>query len=186
LSASTIIKTLGLVLSLGFDTFAVAVGLGMSGLSRHDRYRYGAAFAIAEGCMPLVGFLLGLVVASFVGNIASYAAVVLLLAVGVYAMWEASHDDDPEYAATTLGSMLVLALSVSLDELAVGFTLGLLHIPILLACVLIALQAFAVTLVGTTLGTAIGEKVVQRAGLLSGLVLTLLALFLLSEKVFAA
>ena len=68
LNASTFVKTFGLVLSLGFDTFAVAVGLGMSGLSRRDQYRYGACFAVAEGCMPLIGFLLGQFVASAVGN----------------------------------------------------------------------------------------------------------------------
>lgn len=158
----------------------------MSGLSRRDQYRYGASFALAEGIMPLIGFLLGQLVATAIGNIASYAAIVLLLGVGVYAMWEASRDDDPEFEATSLGSMVVLALSVSLDELAVGFTLGLLHIPIVLACILIALQAFIITLVGTSLGSAIGEKVAQRAGLLSGVVLTVLALFLLGEKFIAA
>jgi putative Mn2+ efflux pump MntP len=185
-TVSTIVKTLGLVLSLGFDTFAVAVGLGISGLSRRDQYRYGAAFAVAEGTMPLVGFLLGLVIASAIGQLASYAAVVLLLGIGVYTMWEATHEDEPEYAATSLLSLLASAISVSLDELAVGFSLGLLHIPILLAVALIALQAFTLTLVGTTMGTFIGEKVAARAGLLSGIVLTLLALFLLGEKLFSA
>jgi hypothetical protein len=37
MTVSTIVKTLGLVLSLGFDTIAVAVGLGISGLTRRDR-----------------------------------------------------------------------------------------------------------------------------------------------------
>jgi manganese efflux pump family protein len=174
------------VLSLGFDTFAVAVGLGMSGLSRRDQYYYGASFAVAEGCMPLVGFLLGQLVASAVGQIASYAAVVLLLAVGAYTMWESAHEAASEYESAGIGSVLLVALSVSLDELAVGFSLGLLHIPILLACALIALQAFTLTLAGTALGTTIGEKVAKRAGLLSGLVLTVLALYLLGEKLVGA
>ena len=186
MTASTIVKTLGLVLSLGFDTFAVAVGLGISGLTRRDRYRYGAAFAVAEGTMPLIGFLLGQVVASAIGQLASYAAVALLLGIGIYAMWEAMHEDEPEYAATSFVSLLTAAVSVSLDELAVGFSLGLLHIPIVLAVALIAVQAFMLTLVGTTLGRFVGERVAARAGLLSGIVLTLLAIFLLGEKLFSA
>ena len=158
----------------------------MSGLSRRDQYRYGASFAVAEGCMPLIGFLLGQFVASAVGQVASYTAVVLLFVVGVYALWEAAHDEDSEYAPAAIGSVLVVALSVSLDELAVGFSLGLLRIPIPLACILIALQAFALTLIGTALGTAIGKRAAKRAGSLSGLVLTALALFLLAEKLFSA
>ena len=66
----------------------------------------------------------------------------------------------------------MVALSVSLDELAVGFTLGLLHIPILLACVLIALQAFTLTLIGTAPGSCDRQKSGEASGLLSGLVLT--------------
>lgn len=186
-TTATVIKTLGLVLSLGFDTFAVAVGLGMSGLGRRDRFRYGATFAIAEGTMPVVGFLLGHVVASANGQLASYCAVGLLLGVGLYSMWEAIHEEEEQkYAATSLLSLLAIAVSVSLDELAVGFCLGLLHIPILLAVALIALQAFILTLAGSALGTIIGKNVAERADLLSGVVLTLLALFLLGEKLFSA
>ena len=39
---------------------------------------------------------------------------------------------------------LLLALSISLDELAIGFTLGLLRLPAVLVIALIALQAFIV------------------------------------------
>jgi putative Mn2+ efflux pump MntP len=66
-------------------------------------------------------------------------------------MSEATHEKEQEYATPSLLSLLTVAVSVSLDELAVGFSFGLPHIPILLAVALIALQAFILTLVGTTL-----------------------------------
>jgi putative Mn2+ efflux pump MntP len=183
LDVAPVAKTFVLVLSLGLDTFAVAVGLGISGLPQRDRIRFGLSFALAEGIMPLIGFFVGQVIASALGNLASYLAIALLLAVGIYTLWEALHEEDErEYAAASLPRLLALALSVSLDELAVGFSLGLLHIPIALAVVLIALQALILTYIGTAVGRYIGETVAERAEMLSGIVLTLLAVFLLGEK----
>src|SRR5579859_539656 len=68
------ILILPLFLSLGLDTLAVAVGLGISGLDRRDRIRVGMSFALAEGIMPLVGFLLGDTLARVVGSIAGWVA----------------------------------------------------------------------------------------------------------------
>ncbi len=180
---STIAKLAGLVLSLGLDTFAVAIGLGLSGLGRRERLRYGVSFALAEGIMPLLGFLVGQVVARAVGTVASYAAIVLLLAVGLYTLWEALREEKRVFAAASAMQTLFLALSVSLDELAVGFSLGLFRIPVLIAVALIAAQAFVLTWFGVTFGIALGDALAERAVLLSGAVLSLLALLLLGVKI---
>jgi manganese efflux pump family protein len=171
------------VLSLGLDTFAVAIGLGLSGLDRRDRVRYGVSFAVAEGAMPLVGFLIGGAVFGLADRIAPYVAALLLLGVGLYTLWEAlSGEEEGNYSPANLMTLLLTALSVSLDELAVGFSLGLLHVPVVLAIVLIAAQALIITYVGTAIGQAVGERVAQRSELLSGGVLTLLAIGLLIEQ----
>lgn len=186
MTAATVAKMLGLVLSLGFDTSAVAIGLGLSGMSRSDRFRYGVAFALAEGSMPLVGFALGAVVAAAIGTLASYGAIVLLLAVGLYALWEARHEEEAEYRAASWWSVAALAVSVSLDELAIGFSLGFMRLPVAPVIVLIALQAFLLTLIGSELGARLGEGIAARAELLSGLVLVALALFLAVQKITGA
>ncbi len=176
-------KVAGLVLSLGFDTFAVAIGLGLSGLKRQERLRFGVSFALAEGIMPLVGFLIGQEIARALGSVASYLAIGLLLAVGLYTLWEGLHNEEErEFEAASYSRLLLLALSVSMDELAVGFSLGLIGIPVLLAAALIATQAFLLTWLGTTFGRLLGETLAERAELLSGIALSLLAFFLLGEK----
>ncbi|HZU12399.1 MAG TPA: manganese efflux pump [Chloroflexota bacterium] len=179
-------KTAGLVLSLGFDTFAVSVALGISGLQQGDRLRYGVAFAGAEGIMPLVGFLAGSTAAHAVGPAASWVAIILLLAVGLYTLYESFGDEEPEFRGATLPVLLLTALSVSLDELAAGFSLGLLGIPVALAIPLIAAQALLVTLLGTGLGARLGERVAHGAERLSGVTLSALALFLLAEHLTRA
>jgi putative Mn2+ efflux pump MntP len=79
---------------------------------------------------------------------------------------------------------LLLGLSISLDELAIGFTLGLLRLPAALVIVLIAVQAFLVTQFGLRLGRRLGERWREAAERLAGLALAGLALALVAEKLF--
>jgi putative Mn2+ efflux pump MntP len=63
---------------------------------------------------------------------------------------------------------LILGVSISLDELAIGFTLGLLHLPAELVVVLIALQAFIVTQLGLRLGARLSASRCEGADRLAG------------------
>jgi len=76
----------------------------------------------------------------------------------------------------------VLGVSVSLDELAIGFTLGLLHLPTVPVVVLIALQAFIVAQLGLCIGGRLSERVREGAERLAGVALTALGTVLLAEK----
>lgn len=77
---------------------------------------------------------------------------------------------------------LLLGVSISLDELAIGFTLGLLRLPAALVIVLIAIQAFVVTQLGLRLGARLSEALREGAERLAGLALTVLGVVLLAEK----
>jgi len=171
-----------LFLTLGLDTFAVAIGLGLSGASRGVRLRLGATFALAEGIMPIAGFIAGHRLATTAGDTASYLASIVLIAAGGYALLEVARGEEMQFDAVTPWRMLALALSVSLDELAIGFSLGLFGVSILLAAGYIAVQSALLTYAGTALGRRVGERFAEHAELLSGLVLTALGAILLVGK----
>ncbi|MGI8824972.1 MAG: manganese efflux pump MntP [Chloroflexota bacterium] len=172
------------MLSLGLDTLTVAVGLGISGAGRPNRVRIGASFALFEGGMPLVGFFVGKAASSAAGDIASLAGIAVLFAVGGWMIYESvSGEEDAAFDIDSLRGLILTSLSVSMDELAVGFSMGALGLPIALAVGLIAAQAFFLTFVGTTLGHHIGEKLAARGELVAGIVLAGLAIILLGEKV---
>src|SRR5262249_16624831 len=79
-------------------------------------------------------------------------------------------------------AVIALGFSISLDELAIGFTLGLLRLPVAPVIVLIAAQAFVVTQFGMRLGDRVGERIRERAERLTGAALALLAAGLLIAK----
>jgi manganese efflux pump family protein len=181
-----IAKLVGLVLPLGLDTFAVAAAIGMIGVSLSARRRISVMFTGFEAGMPLIGLALGAPLGHAVGAAADYVAIGVLIAIGIYTL--TGDDDDERLAglAQTRGPRtLVLGLSISLDELAIGFTLGLLHISAGPVIALIAAQTLIVTQLGLRLGGRLNAQIRDGAERLAGVGLTTLGLVLLAEQLFA-
>ena len=181
------LRLLLFVLPLGLDTFAVSAALGLRGLPREQRLRVSLVMSSFEMVMPVVGLLLGRGLGQAIGNTADNIAIAVLALVGLYMLLFEDEEADEERVAL-LGSnkglaLLALGISISLDELAMGFTIGLLHLSIVLAIVLIGLQAFAVAQLGLRLGARIGHQAAETAERLAGVALIGLAVLLIAEKV---
>ena len=185
------ITLIALVVPLGLDTFAVAAALGMGGLARPDRLRVTVLFSAFEMGMPIVGIVLGAVTGNVAGKAADYVAIAILIALGIFMLWPRHDDrDDPARVgllARTRGLAAIgLGISISLDELAIGFTLGLLRFPVILVVALIGFQTLIVTQAGLRLGSRVGEAVRERAEQLAGVVLAVLGLVLLADRVLSS
>jgi putative Mn2+ efflux pump MntP len=183
-----IAKLLALVLPLGLDTFAVAAALGMIGVAPRRRLRISVLFTAFEAGMPLIGLALGVPLGHALGSAADYVAICVLLGFGLYTLLSTEKLEQERLGQLArmrgLGALLV-GVSISLDELAIGFTLGLLHLPAGLVIVLIAVQAFTVTQLGLRLGSRLSERLRERAERLAGAALTALGVVLLAEKLLA-
>jgi putative Mn2+ efflux pump MntP len=118
-----------------------------------------------------------------IGEAADYIAIGILAAFGLYTLLADDDDRAPVSMLNATGwRALALGVSISLDELAVGFTLGLLRLPVLLVIAAIAAQTLVVTQPGMRLGAHLGEQVRERAEQLAGVALIALAGVLLTEK----
>jgi putative Mn2+ efflux pump MntP len=178
-----IARLVALILPLGLDTFAVAAAIGMIGVRSSTRRRISVLFTGFEAGMPLIGLALGAPLGHAIGPTADYIAIGVLMAFGIYPLIADEGDERLAELAELKGlKTLALGLSISLDELAIGFTLGLMHISAALVIALIAGQALVVTQVGLRLGHRIGQNTRERAEQLAGATLTTLAVVLLAEK----
>lgn len=179
------LKLILLIVPLGLDTFAVSAALGMRGLPARARLRVSLVMSGFEMGMPIVGLLLGHALGHLVGGYADYVAIAVLALLGVWMV--VGDDDDEGEKASRIASghglvLLALGLSISLDELAIGFTIGLLHLSIWLAVVLIGVQAFLFAQLGLRLGARLNESLRERAEQAAGLALLTLAVVLAVEK----
>ena len=178
------LRLVGLLLPLCLDTFAVAAALGMAGLRQGQRVRFGLLFALFEGGMPLIGLVAGAALGRLVGSVADYVAIAALVGLGAYMLFAKDKDSERVQRLLTASgaAMIGLGVSISLDELAIGFTLGLSRVPVGAAVILIAIQAFVVSQIGFQVGRTVGERFREGAERAAGIVLIALGCVLLVSK----
>jgi putative Mn2+ efflux pump MntP len=180
-----VLKLILFVFPLGLDTFAVSAALGMRGLPPRARLRVSLLMSSFEMAMPVVGLLVGHALGHLVGSAADYIAIAVLALVGAWMLLHEEEDEGEKVDQLATGHglvLLALGISISLDELAIGFTIGLLHLSLWLAVVLIGAQAFLVAQLGLRLGAKLNDTLRERAEQLAGLVLLALAVLLGVEK----
>ncbi len=179
------LKLLLFVLPLGLDTFAVSAALGLQGLPKRDRLKVALLFSSFELVMPVIGLLAGRGLGSAIGGIAEYIAAAALTGLGAYML---SVDDKAEgtkvanLSSRTGLALIGLGISISIDELAMGFTIGLLHLSLPVAVLLIGVQAFLVAQLGLRLGSRLGEAAREWAERLAGLALIGLGALIFVER----
>ena len=183
--------TAGLLVPLGLDTFALAAALGLAGLAGRDRLRITLVFTAFEAGMPILGLLVGRVAGSALGDLAGYGAVVLLFGIGVWMVWPGRDEEDEERRVRLLASargvaVLTLGAGISIDELTVGISAGLLGLSLLVVVIWVAVQAFLATQIGLRLGARISEGLRERAELVAGVALIVVALVLLVLRLVGA
>lgn len=174
----------GLLLPLGLDTFAVGAALGVAGLEPRDRLRVTLVFTVFETVMPILGVLVGAAAGRLLGPWAELGGIAFLVVAGLLLLWP-SRDDDAELNQLKLlahaqgVAIIGLGLSVSLDELTIGLSAGLLGLPLALVVIWVAIQAFAAAQLGLRLGSTLSVGFRERSEQLAGAALLVLATLLL-------
>ncbi len=185
------VTVIALVLPLGLDTFVLSTALGTAGISRRERMRVSLVLSGFEGGMPLVGFLIGAGLGSLIGRFADYLAAIVLAGTGAWLLRPGADGDEVETQRVALLSsvrgwaIIVLGVSISLDELAIGFGVGLLRLPLALLVVLITVQAFVAAQLGMRFGARLSERARESTERMAGLLLVLAAVLIVVEKLLA-
>ncbi len=179
------LKLLAFVFPLGLDSFAVAAAIGATQpVTTRQRLRVSVIFVVFEAGMPLIGLTLGSSLARAIGDIADYLAAAAVIGVGAWML--AYGDDGDEQAAGPLlatrgPAIIALGVSTSLDELAIGFSLGLVRLPLIPVVIAIGVQALLAAQLGLSLGARMSEHLRKRAEQAAGVALILLGGFLIAE-----
>ncbi len=208
------LDTLGISISLGIKSSSSSISGGEQQGRRLPLWLNSAIlFSLAETTMPLFGLAIGYAASLVISDIMRFIGPLILIGVGLWELWEeigerlAKHKAraqgiKPVQSATTGATQagkakeaadrfqwrrqLLLALSVSLDELAVGFSLGTVTVaksinPVTL-CILIGVQGFLMTLIGIASGRILRARLrafKDWSEMLSGILLIGLGIWLL-------
>lgn len=181
-----------LSIALGTDLFSVAIPIGMNRVRMRVILRAAFVFAVFHIVMILSGYYIGHWLGTMVEYLGSYhintssavvenwasiLGAVVLAGLGLYMIKESLTEDDPSEVKNhpLKGfTLIMLAISVSIDALAAGFSLGMMDVDMFKLCVILGIVIFIIATVGLGLGRRMGRFIGSRSEIVGGTVLILL------------
>lgn len=170
----SLLTVLALAVALGTDAFSMCLGLGMAGVTRRQILIVSLTVLVFHIVMPLLGWYAGEFVGTLAGRAAGIAGALLLVYLGVKmirSVWKGGDAVDPKVVLVNTWGLLLLAASVSMDALSVGFSLGTRQVNLPVTAGIIGVTAGVMTAAGLVLGRFVGIRVGERAVLGGGLLL---------------
>lgn len=177
-----------LALALAMDAFAVAIAQGANARpGASAAVRIGAAFGLAQGLMPLGGWIAGLAFAGVIQAVDHWIAFGLLAVLGAKMIREGLSPDEGETGGVPLAgrALFVAAVATSIDAAAAGLTLSEFAVPVAVACGMIGGVTALLCWAGTLMGQAVGLRFGKRAEVVGGIVLIAIGAKILVEHLSA-
>ena len=160
---------------LAMDAFAVSLGIGTAGQieNRRGKLRLAFHFGIFQAGMTALGWLIGDSVIRYVEKIDHWIAFLLLAYVSYNLIRSGLKENCQAFNQDpSTGKILVLlSVATSIDAFAVGLTIALLNVPVLLSVWMIGLVAFGLSAIGLMAGARLGQNFGKRMEIVGGLIL---------------
>ena len=182
---------LALACALAMDAFAVAAvtGLALKPMTRRHVFRLAFHFGLFQALMPTLGWLAGTSIQKYIASFDHWVAFGLLVIVGGRMIREALHGHEVERSAVsdpTAGwSLVTLSVATSIDALAVGLSMAMLGLTIVVPALVIGIVAALFTAVGMAVGRRVGSILGRRVEVLGGLILVGIGVRILIEHLSA-
>lgn len=191
-----LVWVVAVAVALGADAFSLSLAIGLAGIRKRMILRLSLVVAVFHVFMPLAGMMLGQAMGSILGRFASGLGALVLIVLGGRMLYKVYRPAVERFSfkearaglfngksapATSLNGfgLYLLAASVSLDALSVGFSLGTIRTDLLLTVMIIGMTAGLMTGMGLILGRVMGTWLGDKAELLGGM-----ALLLIGVKLF--
>lgn len=166
------------------DAFAVAVckGLALKKVSLRNMALVGLWFGGFQALMPVAGYLAGVGFRDAITAVDHWIAFGLLAVIGGNMIRESlSKEEEAADASLRPQKMLPLAVSTSIDALAMGVNFAFLEVNMAAAVLFIGVITFLLSALGVKAGSVFGAKYKSRAELVGGIILILLGTKILLE-----
>lgn len=168
-----------IAVALGMDAFSLSIGVGMQGITAYRSGQLSAIIGVLHIVLPLLGIYLGQALGAVAGSVAAYIGAALLIILGAKMIYEEFTDDEEESAEISGWQFVALPVSVSLDSLSIGFSLGTFGVGQLIYVTgTFGIVAATMTLAGIYLGTRLGHAI-EKTSILGGVILVILGLKML-------
>lgn len=173
-----------IAVALAMDSVAVSIASGSKykSIKLFEALKIALFFGAFQGLMPLIGYFVGTMFASFVNSVDHYIAFVILCYLGYKMIKEAKEADfEDEVKDLKNRTLLMLAIATSIDALAVGITFSFNETSILSAVAIITIITFVLSAIAVYVGKFLGGFLEDKAEYLGGVILIILGFKILLE-----
>ena len=179
-----------IAIGLAMDAFAVSIATGATYKKpgTNHAFRIALAFGSFQAVMPVAGWLAGLTVRSFIKDYDHWVAFILLGFIGAKMIYESFKIKQAQERSDRLSAavLLILAITTSIDALAVGITFSfLLAGSLAVAVIIIGAVTFVFSYAGFYIGKSAGHFFENKIEIAGGIVLLCIGAKILLEHLIA-
>ena len=156
------------------DCFAVALSFGTTRkLVWKDILLMAFLFGLFQGAMPLIGWLVGSSIQSYIAPVDHWIAFAILASIGIKMIWQSFGIGEGKRSVDIrkISVLLTLSIATSIDALITGVGFGFIRVNIMEAVVIISLITFGVSVTGAKLAEKTTFIPARWAEFLGGVVL---------------
>ncbi|MGA1821213.1 MAG: manganese efflux pump MntP family protein [Thermoplasmatota archaeon] len=183
-----LITILIIAVSLAMDAFAASIACGVREVKPTVTkiISIGLLFGGFQAVMPVIGWLLGYSLRDLIEPIDHWIAFALLAGIGIHMIAESVKARKEAVECRPFGKkeLLFLAVATSIDAFAVGTSLAVLDIGILIPAAIIGIVTLILSSAGIYLGDRISTRVGWKVEIIGGIVLVIIGLRILIEHLF--
>jgi putative Mn2+ efflux pump MntP len=178
-----------IALALAMDAFAVSVASGIAIKELRIRHALiiGAWFGLFQAVMPLLGWVSGIGLRSFITGIDHWIVFGLLFLIGCKMIYESFQLDPAKQRINPMEIHVLFSLSIatSLDAFAAGVSFAMLHISVVTPILIIGAVTFILSFTGVLIGDRGGHFFEKKMEMAAGIILIAIGIKVLISHLMA-
>ncbi|MEF3305103.1 manganese efflux pump MntP [Paenibacillus sp. GYB003] len=161
-----------MAIALGMDAFSLGIGIGLRGIRLLDILKISFVIGLFHILMPLIGMFMGHYVGTLLGNVATITGGALLVLLGAHMIFSSLKGPEMRpFDHRTLWGLLFFALSVSVDSMSVGVSLGMFSTDLAFTVLMFGGAGGLMSVGGLLLGRRAGSWVGEYGEAVGGVIL---------------
>lgn len=172
------LSILFIAIGLAMDAFAVSIssGITINRLKLRHAILIASFFGTFQAVMPIIGWLGGSSIASYIEKFDHWIAFILLLFIGSKMIYEAYKIEEADENRDPLNIYILFLMSIatSIDALAVGLSFAILKVTVIYPAMIIGIVTFFMSLAGVYIGERFGHLFEKKMEIAGGIILILI------------
>lgn len=164
-----------LAVTLSMDAFSLALIYGTLNLNRNIENKISILVGIFHFIMPILGYKIGEILLEYLKVNTDILVGIIFIILGIEMILSISKEERIK-VLTNIFSLIVFALTVSIDSFSVGISFGVTKTNILLSCIIFSIVSSLFTHLGLRLGKRINDKFGNITVLISSIILIFLGI----------